>query len=157
MRLIITDTPISPGPEDMLITEGGTIHGCKGCFSCWLRTPGVCCLTDSYRSTGIRLSKCSELLIISRCLFGGYSPFIKNVLDRSISYVLPFFDTSKGDMRHKRRYKNALRISALFYGDAEEDEKNTARDLVRANARNMLAEVGEISFVSNIGDREVKL
>ena len=87
-----------------------------------------------------------ELVIVSRCLFGGYSPFVKNVIDRSISYVQPFFDTSVGDMRHKSRYSNKLKLRAVFYGEVDEMSKETAKKLVAANARNLRAEVGEISF-----------
>ncbi|WP_407654270.1 MULTISPECIES: hypothetical protein [Caproicibacterium] len=35
------------------------------------------------------LSQCDELILISKCCYGGFSPFVKNVLDRSIPYIHP--------------------------------------------------------------------
>ena len=149
MRIILSDKEIKAEKDDMLIAYDESIHSCRGCFNCWLKTPGECGITDGYRNMGRRLSMGDELVIVSRCLFGGYSPFVKNVLDRSISYVQPFFDTSAGDMRHKRRYSNKLKLKVIFYGDADEISKETAKKLVAANARNLRAEVGEIYFVDN--------
>ncbi len=146
MRIILTDRDIEVKEDDMLIAYDEGIHSCRGCFNCWLKTPGECAITDGYRNMGRRLAMGEELVIVSRCLFGGYSPFVKNVLDRSISYVQPFFDTSAGDMRHKSRYSNKLKLRAIFYGEADELLKETAKKLVAANARNLRAEVSEISF-----------
>ncbi|MDU3351391.1 MAG: flavodoxin family protein, partial [Clostridium sp.] len=99
MRLIIHDLKSEEfeklfpnGLEDTsVISDDGSIHNCIGCFGCWLKTPGACVIRDKYGDMGEYLSKCDEVIIISECVYGGFSPFVKNVLDRSISYVLPFF------------------------------------------------------------------
>ena len=31
-------------PNDMVITDSGSIRPCIGCFGCWLKTPGACIL-----------------------------------------------------------------------------------------------------------------
>ena len=89
-----------------------------------------------------------ELLIISKSTFGSYSSSVKNVLDRSISYVLPFFEIRGGEMHHQERYHKTLKISAIFYGtDIEDAEKETSRNLVKANALNLNGTVGQVLFV----------
>ena len=76
--------------------------------------------------------------------------FGKNVMDRSISYILPFFEMRNGEMHHKSRYTNTLKIKAVFYGeDITEEEKETARELVKANAINLNGTVQEVVFVEN--------
>ena len=70
-----------------IISDTGTIRHCVGCFGCWIKTPGKCVLKDGYDNLGELLSKSEKLTIISRCFYGCYSPFVKNVLDSSISYI----------------------------------------------------------------------
>ena len=57
---------------------------------------------------------CSEMLIISKCVYGSYSPFVKNVLDRSISYIHPYFTVKNGEMHHQQRYKRDFRLKVVF-------------------------------------------
>ena len=67
--------------EDIkIISDDGTIHACIGCFGCWVKTPAACIIRDKYGDMGEYLSKCQELIIISKCFYGEFSPFIKNVV-----------------------------------------------------------------------------
>ncbi len=133
------------------ICNNGNIHSCIGCFGCWIKTPGECVIKDGYESCGEILSKSNELIIISRCTYGGFSPFVKNVLDRSISYIHPYFDIRNGEMHHKRRYNNIITIKVYFYGDSISDrEKATAQKLVSANAVNYDGIVRKVLFMDSV-------
>lgn len=151
MRLVITDVPnlIKEDKDTMVITDNGKIHNCIGCFGCWIKTPGKCVILDGYEDTGIKMSRCSEVIIISRCVYGGFSPFVKNVLDRAISYAHPYFVVRNKEMHHKRRYSNVISFSAFLYGDITEAEKETARKLLKANTINFDGNIKNISFYSS--------
>ena len=137
-------------PDASVISDDGSIKRCIGCFGCWVKTPGQCVIADEYQKMGELLGCADELVIISRCSFGSYSSFVKNVMDRSISYVLPYFEIRGGEMHHKARYKNHIRMRAYFYGDAvTEDEKCTAKQLVAANADNFQGIVEDVLFVDS--------
>ena len=134
--------------EYIVVNSRGNIHYCIGCFGCWFKTPGRCIIKDDYQEMGERLAKAEELIIISKASFGSYSSYVKNVLDRSISYVSPYFEIRKGEMHHRERYHKNLTISALFYGsDMTEMEKQTSKKLVEANALNLNGTVGKVLFV----------
>ncbi|MGI6577846.1 MAG: flavodoxin family protein [Eubacteriales bacterium] len=136
--------------ETMIISDNGTIRHCIGCFGCWVKTPAACVIRDDYGDMGENLSKCKDLIIISKCCYGGFSPFVKNVLDRSISYIHPYFVTRNGEMHHRRRYKNKINLHVLFYGEnITEEEKQTAQKLVVANSVNLACNVSKISFVQS--------
>lgn len=138
-----------------VISDDGTIHNCVGCFGCWVKTPGECVIQDKYSDMGELLSKCDTVNIISKCYYGGYSPFVKNVLDRSISYVHPYFEIRNGDMHHKSRYNNRFKLQVTFYGeDITENEKQTAGKLVKANSINLNCNDCGVSFVQNIEEME---
>ncbi len=135
--------------DDTVISDNGKIKNCIGCFGCWIKTPSECVIKDGYEHIGGLLSQCSNLLIISECLYGGYSAFVKNVMDRSISYVHPYFEIRNGEMHHKRRYDNTINLNVCFYGeDITQDEKTTAVGLVCANALNMRAALGFVNFTT---------
>ncbi len=135
--------------DDNILLEDGAIRNCIGCFGCWVKTPGRCVLKDAYSDMGAKLGSCSQLLIVSKCCYGGFSPFVKNVLDRSISYILPDFSIRNGEMHHKHRYTNSIQLKVVFYGDEiTKQEKETAMNLVKANAINFNCKVEEIIFLT---------
>ena len=79
--------------------------------------------------------------------------------DRAISYVRGDFDIVNNEMRHRRRYKNKMKISAYFYGEnITEEEKITAENIVKANAKNFYAVVEKVVFLKKHEDvSEVEL
>ena len=150
MKLVITDLEALPcrvEGEYKLIRAGRGARHCLGCFGCWIKTPGLCVIHDGYELTGRDLSKCSELILISKCVYGSTSPFVKNVLDRAISYMHPNFTVRGGEMHHKRRYGNVLALSAYFYGpDITKAEQATAEKLIRSQALNYDGTAGAVRF-----------
>lgn len=133
--------------EIKIISNNGKIKGCIGCFCCWTKTPGVCILKDEYNNIGEILSKANEVIIISKCIYGSYSPFVKNILDRSIPYLLPFFKIQNNEIHHKIRYKNRFNLKVYFYGEnITEEEKDTAKKLIKANKLNINFDKYDILF-----------
>ena len=138
--------------EDILVNANEIQQFCIGCFGCWLKTPGECVIKDGFENMGKKLSQVEEFILVSKATFGSYSSAVKNVLDRSISYVLPFFTIRNGEMHHGERYHNHLKVSSVFYGDMTEVEKQTARNLLKANAVNLNAQLGAAHFVEREED-----
>lgn len=149
LKLIVTDIedfnfPVSG--EYRLISPDEKLTQCMGCFGCWLKTPGKCVIQDGYEMMGAEWGKCDEAIFISRCTYGSLSPFVKNVVDRSLAYVHPDFVIRFGEMHHKRRYDNDIKCSFYFYGDATEAEKKTAGNVMQAFMDNFYGEIKEIKF-----------
>ena len=123
--------------ETKIIPYSDKIKPCLCCFACWIKTPGQCIIKDGYDNMGEILSKCDQLIIISKNYYGGFSPFVKNILDRSVCpFIFPYFKTENGETRHPRRYKNKIYYSVHFYGNITENEKDTAEKLVKKIAQN---------------------
>jgi len=163
MRLLIHDLETKDfqklfpdmSSDMMVISDNGTIHHCIGCFGCWVKTPAACVIRDEYGDMGELLSKCSEVIVISKCCYGGFSPFVKNVLDRSISYIHPYFEIRNGEMHHRRRYNNKINLKVWFYGkNITETEKITAERLVKANAVNLDCSTSKVAFIGSIKEME---
>ncbi len=164
MKLIIHDiaafeNSFTNVPEaSLVVSEDNTFNNCIGCFGCWLKTPGTCVIRDKYGDIGEALARCEEVIIISKCFYGGYSPFVKKVLDRGISYSHPYFETRNGEMHHKCRYYNNLKLNVWFYGEGmTEEEKATAEKLVKANAINLNCSGHKVAFVQEIAAIDISL
>ncbi len=134
-----------------IISDIGTIQHCIGCYGCWIKSPGKCVLKDGYDNMGELLSMSEKVTIISQCFYGCYSPFVKNVLDRSIPWLLPFFKIRNNETHHKRRYQNNMQLAVHFYGaNITKEERETAKKLVKANCVNFYVENYEISFSNSL-------
>ena len=126
------------GEDITVISDNGKIKPCICCFGCWIKTPGQCVIKDGYENMGVLLSKCIQMIIISKCFYGTYSPFIKNVLDRTVCpYQLPYFKIINGETRHPKRYKNNYTLTVYFYGKVTEAERETAQKVVNAYQKNV--------------------
>ena len=139
MILLIHDTAdaslfLKNKPDDMeVLSDNGKITPCISCFSCWVKTPGQCVVKDGYDNIGLLFSKASRVIVISKCYYGCYSPFVKNVLDRSVANGLPYYKVIKGATHHESRYDNKYLFDVHFYGEITDPEKETAKKLVKAN------------------------
>ena len=139
--------------EIKIISQDSEIKKCIGCFNCWVKTPGSCIIKDGYGDNGKLFAEREELIIISKICYGGYSLFVKNVLDRSIGYILPFFTIRNNEMHHKSRYKERFKLSVIAYGnDATQKEKDILSKLVIANGLNFNAIDPTLYITDNISN-----
>ncbi|MBQ7223302.1 MAG: flavodoxin family protein [Erysipelotrichaceae bacterium] len=104
-----------------IISDNGLIRPCIGCFSCWNRTPGKCVVKDGYDDMGYLVHQAEEIRIISRYTYGGFSGFVKNVIDRCLGYVLPQFEITEGETHHQKRYDEDKPFTFIFYGEKLND------------------------------------
>ena len=96
---------------------------------------------------GKLIHEAEEVLVISKYTYGGFSSFVKNVFDRSIGYLQPFFRFYKGEMHHTPRYRERKNIRFIFRGsNLSEEDKNKAQKYVKAVATNLHAKIVDISF-----------
>jgi len=127
---------------------------CRGLYSCWLQTPGLCVMRDGAETLGKLTACCDEFIIISKNLYGGFSAEIKNALDRSISFVLPFFRVRDKELHHQPRYPNDGTMKAFIYNSHEISgaDKESLIGITKANALNMNKSGCETIFVQSVNE-----
>ena len=89
---------------DRMIAADGKYAPCQGCFGCWTRHPAECKMKDKLQQVCRIIGQADELVIVTRNLYGEYSPEVKNVLDRSIGTSTPFSTYRGRQMHHTLRY-----------------------------------------------------
>ena len=139
-----------PRDEWFIISDNKKIQPCFGCFNCWLKTPGMCAIKDGYESTASFMAKCEEIEIITKYTFGGFSSFVKNVIDRSLSYLLPFLKNEGSEMHHYLRYgKTQIPFTVHFYGDLiSQEDQEIAKKYVKALCVDLKAKIKSIDFTN---------
>lgn len=80
------------------------VKPCLGCFSCWNKTPGECCIKDDMRGV-IEKLLWADLTIWSFPLYYfGIPGQLKNLIDRQLPMALPFMNTETENGGHPSRY-----------------------------------------------------
>ena len=136
--------------SDKIIDSNNCHNHCIGCFSCWTKHPTHCVYKDNYSSIVGYLKESDELVLISKCRYGCYSNTLKQVIERIIGYVLPYFTIRNDEIHHKSRYDNRIKLTVYAYGNINEDDKEVLENLVRANAVNFNAREFKVNFIENI-------
>jgi multimeric flavodoxin WrbA len=125
-----------------------TIAYCKGCFGCWVRTPGVCPTRDDAAAVTRSFVRSDLAVFVTPVSFGGYSSELKKALDRSAGIVLPFFARIDGQVHHQPRYSRYPALLAIGVVDRpDKTEQRVFRTLVGRNAMNFHAPAHDVAFV----------
>ncbi|MGN0144832.1 MAG: flavodoxin family protein [Clostridium sp.] len=131
-----------PCNTKIISKDMNNIHPCIGCFKCWLKTPGKCVIDDDYTDIPKYMKEHDLFVIISEIKYGCYSSYIKNVIERSIGFILPFLYRKNNETHHPVRYKGHIPKTVFIgYGDnLYDDEKETFKEICKANAVNFGAD-----------------
>lgn len=140
--------------DDIIISALDCKFHCIGCFSCWIKTPSKCIMKDDFYNNAKNLKNSDELIIISKNRYGCYSSHVKQILERCIGYVLPYFTIRNNEVHHQSRYEHQLKLTAYFYGNSTQNEKNSINQLIKANAVNLNAFEHKVIYVNNIKELE---
>jgi FMN-dependent NADH-azoreductase len=76
------------------------IKPCRGCFNCWLKTPGTCSQMDDMQWL-IPKMRDADVLVYATPLYSyGMNGQMKNLIDRMIVLAEPFMEVVEGRSRH---------------------------------------------------------
>jgi multimeric flavodoxin WrbA len=85
---------------DLIYLKDLEIKPCLGCFTCWVKTPGICVQKDDMQDLLIKRQNADVLILATPVYVDGMTSTMKAVLDRSIPLVQPFFEIRDNHCRH---------------------------------------------------------
>ena len=88
---------------ELFYTKKLNINPCQGCFTCWLKTPGVCFQKDDMQMLHPKLREADIWVLATPLYVDGMTGPMKNLLDRLIPLVQPFIELRDGHCRHPLR------------------------------------------------------
>lgn len=114
------------------------IRPCRGCFGCWVKTPGKCVIADEGQVVVMEVVAADLLVYLTPLTFGGYSSVLNQAIDRfACPILLPFFIRIDGEVHHALRYPGTHRLVALGLAEERDPEaEDIFFDLVKRNAVN---------------------
>jgi multimeric flavodoxin WrbA len=115
------------------------LHHCTGCWSCWVKTPGVCIHTDDAVKVLRQVVEADVLLMASPLMMGYPSALLKRFMDRMIPLVHPYIEWEGGECHHLARYAHYPKMALYLEKEADTDEEDIrlTSDLFARAARNL--------------------
>ena len=92
---------------DELHVASMNIAACKGCFACWQKTPGICCIKDDMQKVIGKLIDADLILWSFPLYYFNVPGILKNLIDRQLPMSLPFMSSKQngyGSGSHDSRY-----------------------------------------------------
>lgn len=119
---------------------GMKISPCRGCFACWVKTPGKCIIRDDADKVMPDLAGAEVVALLTPVTFGGYGYELKKAMDRCIPILLPFMEIRSREIHHPHRYPVKRRLLAVgLLPNPDPQAEAIFRRLIARNALNMAA------------------
>lgn len=80
---------------------------CTGCWTCWVRTPGLCIHEDASREVCRDVIQSDFVLFASPVIMGYLSAILKKFMDKMIPLVHPYITVDNAEAHHRARYNKA--------------------------------------------------
>jgi multimeric flavodoxin WrbA len=123
------------------------IKPCRGCFSCWIKTPGDCVIKDDMAGL-LKKTKGADIIVFATPLYvDNVTGIMKNFMDRIIAAGDPHMEKDKnGETVHVNKHGKTPKLVVISNcGFPEQSHFQVLELLFKRIARNMRTEVvGEI-------------
>lgn len=115
------------------------LPSCRGCFSCWTRTPGQCRMADEGLGLSASFAGSSVVVLLTPVVLGGLAPGLRLAMERAVlPNLLPNFSKVDGRSRHPNRYPSAPALYGIGLTAGRDPESaGLFCGLVARNAANM--------------------
>ncbi len=123
------------------------IHPCRGCFACWIKTPGQCVIQDDMAELIEKFTRSDVVVFATPLYVDNVTGIMKNFMDRIIPIADPHFDKDEGgECVHQSRYENTPKLVVISNcGFPEQSHFQVLELLFKRIARNLRTHViGEI-------------
>ncbi len=99
------------------------------------------------------IGTCAKFIVISRCVYGGFSPFIQSIFEQSQGYIGTFLELRRGQTQFEvmNKNKDTFEMVCCFYGDfIRIKEEQLARLQAVSDGISLQAREVRIVFCSSI-------
>ena len=140
------------------------IDACKGCFTCWKKTPGICCIKDDMQTVIDKQLEADIILWSFPLYYFSVPGILKNLIDRQLPMSLPFMSSREdgyGSGSHDSRYnmegKRHVLISTCGFYSAKGNYDSVLRMfdhfLGKGNYETVFCGQGELFRVKELSAR----
>jgi len=130
---------------------------CRGCFNCWVKTPGLCTFKDDGHIICREVLHSDFMLFASPVVMGYPSAMLKNALDRTLPLIHPYLEDVDGEVHHMKRYEK-LPLMGLFLeksGDTDDEDISIITAIFERAAINMHSRLGFVRLTTTSAEEIV--
>jgi multimeric flavodoxin WrbA len=98
----------------LIMLRNFQLHDCIGCYTCWLKTPGICCFNDGMEDILKEYLAADIAILASPILMQYVSALLKRVTDRMLPLAHPFLALRENRMSHVQRYSHYPKTTLLL-------------------------------------------
>ncbi|MBF0298696.1 MAG: flavodoxin family protein [Oligoflexia bacterium] len=132
---------------ELLLLRDFNLHDCIGCYSCWLKTPGICFYHDDQELILREFLASNVVILASPIIMGFVSALLKCFNDRLLPLGHPFLYLKEDKMAHIPRYTHYPK-TVLLLDDPKQEESN-ARTLIEEVYQRSSRELRKIFTTKN--------
>ena len=100
------------------------INYCTGCWSCWVKTPGKCFVSDDSHDICYDFIHSDFVLFASPIIMGFTSALLKRLQDKLIPLVHPYIEIVQNECHHKKRYESYPNLGLLLDKSPNSDDED---------------------------------
>ena len=93
---------------------------CTGCWSCWVKTPGLCSIKDDMPQILRSVEASDRTVFLSPVSMDFITAQTKKICDRLIPLAHPYIEVYRGEFHHVKRYDSYPELGLLLI-DPEKD------------------------------------
>lgn len=89
------------------------IESCKGCFNCWTKTPGLCCIKDDMEKILEEYRSSDVIIAVTPIYIDSMSSCLKKAWERLLPAMEPHFEYDGTWVKHKTRGGNSKSLFVI--------------------------------------------
>lgn len=89
------------------------IKNCRGCYACWIKTPGKCVIKDDMAPLLEKVKKTDMLVLATPIHTNTMTSYMKAFTERLIPLVQPFQEKEKNRYVHPKRFNYNIKVLVI--------------------------------------------
>jgi len=128
---------------------------CTGCWSCWVKTPGLCSIKDDMPQILRSVEASDRTVFLSPVSMDFVTAQTKKICDRLIPLVHPYIKVYGGECHHVSRYDSYPELGLLLLDpDKDEERFDVIRNIFERLSINLKS---SLSLSMVIGETETEV
>lgn len=125
------------------------IKYCRGCWGCWVKTPGKCVFSDDSYTVCDETINADLVLFASPLIMGFASAVLKKTMDKLIPLAHPYIELVEKECHHRKRYDKYPLLGLVLErggGHTDDEDIEITTDIFRRFALNFRSSLALVTF-----------
>jgi multimeric flavodoxin WrbA len=114
---------------------------CIGCWSCWVKTPGKCFVSDDSLEICHDFIHSDLVVFASPVIMGFTSALLKKTQDKLIPLLHPYIEIVQNECHHRKRYQSYPKLGLLVDDGGDDEDLKIITDIYKRFALNFKSEL----------------